>query len=218
MSAGNPLARAWRKLARDGPAGAWQALKWRIYRRKRLIVVARESGALLPAPPRLLVPQDVVVRLATPADADAMAANFPERREQYHQRLTTPGYWCTIAVQQGRVLAHNWFCTVPHLDREMACWIRPGPGEAYFFEGWTTPARRGIGIAHLGLVLALAEVMPAEGIRRSFTFIEEGNLTTRKFHRRYGFHEVGRKSHLRLGPFRFNSRIKPLAGSRRDPA
>ncbi|MBC8329283.1 MAG: GNAT family N-acetyltransferase [Planctomycetes bacterium] len=210
MSLGSALARALRKLRSEGPMGVMRALKWKFYRHKVMIVCRRELALPVFEVKRLMLPERISIVLATLDHLDLMAANFPQKRDWYRQRLQTPGYYCSIALLDGEVLAHNWFCTCPHFDPEMRCEIVPEPGEAYCFEGWCTPEWRGRGISYLGLNHGLEEVLPPLGVDHVVTYLEPSNRPTRKFHKRYGFIDVGRKVHLRLGPLRFNSKIKPL--------
>ncbi len=210
MSRGFLPLRALRKLFREGPMEVLRALKWKFYRHKDLIVCERALDLPIQEPPRLILPEGLVVTLATLDDLDSLAANFPMKREWYRQRLETPGYYCTIARLDGAVLAQQWFCTCPHYDPEMRCLIEPGPREAYCFEGWCLPERRGFGVSHLGMKHCIEEVLPGRDVDRVFTMLEAGNRPTRRFHARYGFQDVGRKRHLRIGPFCFNSKIKPL--------
>ncbi len=216
MSEGNPITRAFRKLRKEGLKGVFEALKWKFYRRKVMIVCTREMGEPLFEVKRLIIPKDMEVVLATLDHLDMMAANFPFKREWYQKRLETPGYYCSLAISDGQVLAHNWFCTCPHWDPEMRTWIRPEPGEAYWFEGWCTPSRRGLGIGHFGMKHCFEDVLPASGVQRIVTFLEPDNRATRKFHKRYGFQDVGVKTHLRLGPLYLNSKVKPLPAKFRD--
>ncbi len=210
MSRQNPVVRAFRKLRDGGLKGVLEALKWKLYRRKVMVVAVREVGAPIEVPKRSMVPPGFRVELATLEHLDMMAANFPHKREWYRERLGTPGYYCSLGIVEGEVIAHNWFCTCPHFDPEMRTWVRPAADEAYWFEGWCTPDRRGMGVGYYAFTHAFEEILPDTPVKRVFTYLEPSNRPTRRIHKRYGFVDTGIKKHLRLGPFYFNSKTKPL--------
>ncbi|RMH03703.1 MAG: N-acetyltransferase [Planctomycetota bacterium] len=210
MSRGGPVVRAWNRLRQEGPRGLARALKWKLWHRRDLILWQRRVGPPLWQPPRLLLPPGTELVGARPEHLEAMAANFPERRKWYARRLADPGYDCSLALCRGEVLAHNWFCTHDHFDPDMLWRVPVGPREVYSFEGWVRPDCRGLGIAHLAFRYAFEVMLPGTDVERVFTLIDRANTATSRLHRRYGFTPAGRKTYLRLGPFRFNSAVRPL--------
>ncbi len=213
MSNKNPVARIVARFRKGGIRGILEVLKWKLFRWKNMVVTIRDVGAPLAEVPRHRS-HSVVFRLATLHDLDAMSFNFPEKRTWYKQRLETPGYWCDLGLEGDVVVAHNWFCTVPHLDPEMDCWVRPKEGQAYWFEGWCLPEWRNRGVSNRGVKHCFEDLFPEMGIREVMTLLEEDNQSTRRLHARYDFRDVGRQVHLRLGPFRFNSPVLSLRKSK----
>ena len=209
MSKKNPFARVSARFQQDGLQGILTALKWKLFRWKSMVVTIRGVDKPLADVPRHRS-QSVVFRLATLKDLDAMAFNFPEKRKWYKKRLETPGYWCDLGLEGNVVVAHNWFCTVPHLDPEMDCWVRPKEGQAYWFEGWCLSEWRNRGVSNRGVKHCFEDLFPDLGIQEVMTLLEEENRATRRLHARYDFQDIGRQIHLRLGPFHINSPILPL--------
>ncbi len=208
-------ARAWRKLRREGFRGVLEALKWKYYRHKDMIWCERDATLPLREYPRVFH-YDMEIRRATIDDLDLLSANFPYKREWYRERLENPDYHCDIAIIDGEVAAHNWFCFNRHFDPEMRCTIELEPGSVYWFEGWCQERYRGHGVGYLGMKFTFERRFPELEVKKVCTLLEKSNRATRRFHRRFHFEDIGRMVHLRIGPFYYNSRIKPLRARDRD--
>ncbi len=209
MNRKEPLALFFQKLKNEGFRGILVALKWKFFRYKNMIVAVRDVSIPMKDVPRHRC-EGIYFRLASLNDLDIMCANFPDKRSWYRKRLETPGYFCDLALFDEEVVAHNWFCTCPHQDPEMRAWIRPGEGQAYWFEGWCREDWRNRGVSNFGIKHSFEELFPSMNIHSVMTLLEEDNLPTRRLHKRYHFADIARQRHFRLGRLYFNTKPKPV--------
>ena len=209
MSPPSPVARIVRRFQQGGMAGLLEAIKWKVFRHKDMVVAIRDVDIPLKTVPRHRC-TGIYFRLATLDDIDIMSANFPHKRKWYRQRLETPGYFCDLAMFEDEVIAHNWFSTCTHIDPEMRCEITPSENQAYWFEGWCREEWRNRGVSNLGVKHCFEDLFPAMGITTVMTLLEENNVPTRRLHRRYNFEDSARRVHLRLGPIYWTSKPKPI--------
>ncbi len=209
MSNKNPLSRLLGRFKKGGLSGILEALKWKFFRHKDMLVAVRDVAIPLKDVPRHRS-KGVYFRLASLEDLDAMVHNFPHKREWYKKRLETPGYFCDLAMFEDEVIAHNWFSTCTHIDPEMRCKITPEKNQAYWFEGWCREEWRNRGVSNLGVKHCFEDLFPEMGITTVMTLLEENNTPTRRLHRRYNFEDTARRIHLRLGPIYWTSKPKAL--------
>lgn len=143
------------------------------------------------------------------ADADHLGPwedEWEHMLEIYRERLESPTGECMYGLIDGKLVSHGWFRTGPHYDHQMRYTFDPGEGGTYWFEGWTSQRARGKGIAILGMNWMFADLFSRpdwQWVTHMQTYYEPDNKNSKRLHDRYGFHEIRRMVHYRIGPFRF---------------
>lgn len=87
------------------------------------------------------------------------------------------------------LLAYGWTTGQPTAFRDLFE-IRPGPGEAYFYDYFTHPDHRGRGCYPL-LLAGIANVLAAEGRQAAWIAVSEANTSSWRGVHKAGFRHAG---------------------------
>ncbi len=167
----------------------------------------------------------VLVRLATPADLPlVLEASDPRRTAAAVERRLERGDRCFLALDAaGRAVHSRWLSTerayIPELRMDMAL----GPGEAYFYDGYTRVDQRGRGVDAAVRCFIFAWLRAA-GFARAYSYVLGDNPVGQRAASRWQTPTgtVWALSLLRMAPLVWGHRrvARPLlvrrAGGRRD--
>lgn len=196
------------QLLRDeGPLGLADRLLSRLGMHRLVVLEQRLDPTVLaafPARPSSLA--ELALGEASEADLDALAAlraadhaevtaalgRPPEPVEALLRRLFAHGDRCFVAREGERVIAALWVARGPTQVRVryLLCELALSPGDAYVYDVFTAPERRGRGVvtalyAHVALALA------ASGSERAVMLVRVHNTANLRAAARAGYARLG---------------------------
>jgi hypothetical protein len=137
----------------------------------RLVFFARE---LDDGPTGVEAPAGIEIRLAAVTDiSQLVSAGRPDPR--LASERFARGDRCVIAVDGAGAVPHSrWVTSIPTPIPELRMSIRPRPGEAYFYDGYTRPEARGGGLD--GVVRrSIFDMLRADRCRRVYSYVRGDN-------------------------------------------
>ncbi len=208
----HPLSKAVGLLREKGPARVPLVLlrlaTSRVVRFGRVVFFVRELDGQWNAPD---APAGIAVRLGSPSElARLVSARPPEAglADRFAQRFHR-GDLCIVAVEaDGAVARSSWVATTPTWIPELDMDIVLRPGEAYLYDGYTTPdaRRRGIDGAVRCFVF---DMLRAAGFTRVYSYCRGDNAPALRAANRWQT-RLGELSFVRL------LGLEPRVISRRD--
>jgi ribosomal protein S18 acetylase RimI-like enzyme len=141
---------------------------------------------LSPPLPRHPAPTNSVFRRATVEDAAAYARDIgTDSEDSFVERLSRDTH-CYLVMTDELIVHATWVTTSAAWTREVRRYFKPPLGEAYIYESFTRAEARGQGAYPFALV-AIAEELAGDGIRRMWVGVEAGNTPSIKAVRKAGF-------------------------------
>ncbi|MFM7085657.1 MAG: N-acetyltransferase family protein [Cyanobium sp.] len=204
------LLRAWTTLRHEGLRAFWFG-SWAVLGYRRLLVLRRPLSTPIPA----CIPS-LPVAIAWLGLNDVIAYQALRSEicvEAVTQRLVA-GDRCLVAWHEDVIVGVMWGSTIraqsPYLGRDLEL----APGEAFQFDGFTSPAARGQGIAP-SLSMAWLRHLREEGHSAAIRLTLPENNAALRAHAKAGYRVIGIVRSLKLGPWRFHAPFQALSSS--DP-
>ena len=174
-------------LGEQGPFRfSFRLLPWLLRRR---YLAFTHSLDVIPAPSS--GPEGLVVSLAGPADAPALARFRPGFYPPgLVDRRLRAGHLCFLAAQEGRLVHVRWFFTGPVFLPYLRRMLILAPGEVYSDEAYTAAGQRGLGIhGRAGILIRLR--LREMGFRRYTSLIASWNKAPLRTMARLGVRPAG---------------------------
>ena len=192
------LARAITIAREEGPRVLFAKVVAEIGCHRRLLRLERDlSEPIVDHQPRV----PVVIDLLRPDELDPYLALRTDATASDLAARLAAGAICFVARQGGRAVAVCWTSTRDTRNVFFDCPVRVRPGEAYFFDAFTDPASRGLGIAPAICARQLHHCRDA-GLARAFRLTAPYNASAVRAHGKSGFRPVGVIGRVALGSWR----------------
>jgi hypothetical protein len=137
----------------------------------RVVVFMRDLDGERSAPE---VPAGLQLRLASPSEASRLISGGRPDLSLAEQRFRR-GDRCVVAVASDGALVHSrWVTEIPTSIPELKMDIRPGPYDAYIYDGYTSPAARGLGIDAV-VRCFIFDLLRAEKVKRVYSYVRGNN-------------------------------------------
>ena len=173
------------RLRRRGPGEVGKALagSTRAFRRSHGVIRFLErSTEEAPGPTSV----GLVVRRATPADADAYARDIAtDSRFTFVGRIGD-GTECYLALEGDRIVHATWVTTSAAWIGELGRYFVPEGGSAYVYESYTSPPARGRGIYPV-VLRHIALALRDEGVRTLWIGVGADNAPSIRAIQKAGF-------------------------------
>jgi hypothetical protein len=119
-------------------------------------------------------PDGLQLRLASPSDACRLISGGRPDLALTEERFRR-GDRCVVAVAPDGSLPHSrWITEIATPIPELKMHIRPRPHEAYFYDGYTRPAARGLGIDAVARCF-IFDMLRAEKVNRVYSYVRGDN-------------------------------------------
>lgn len=120
------------------------------------------------------VPAGLQLRLASPSEASRLISGGRPDLSLAEERFRR-GDRCVVAVAPDGSLVHSrWVTEIATSIPELNMAIRPGPDEAYIYDGYTSPAARGLGIDAV-VRCFIFDMLRAEKAKRVYSYVRGNN-------------------------------------------
>lgn len=167
------------------------------------------NAAEAPPPPAR---QDLTFREAARGDAARYVQDIGTESETTFRRRLRDDVRCFLVLSGERIVHSSWLTTSGAWTREIAATIVPPRGDAYLYESFTAPDRRGEGIYPFALASILRHV-GEEGVVQVWIGVTSDNLPSVRAIAKAGFVEAFRIGFSRrLGRVRLADPEGPRAG------
>lgn len=193
--------------------GLWNRTGHRFIRKIELDVMRRPVSLpnfKLPTGRRSPVadPEDWDMDDCTQAIVDQCVGLFPDDKIAHFRKMADdPAVWFPIRMREdGECWGYMMQSERPIQDPLYRFTIPIREREVYQFDGWVHPDYRGRLIAMMGTNWVL-DKRRAQGIEGIVVTVRKNDAPAQKYHRRFGFEQIGVVVHWRIGPWRLN-RIK----------
>ena len=164
----------------------WERARDEISSSSRLIVFARPTAEIAAAE------QDLELRRARPDDAALYARAIGTDAPRTFRRRLSNDTWCYLVVETSSILHATWCTTTGAWTRELRCYLKPPPGDAYVYESFTRGDARGRGVYPFAL-RGIANDLQGSGIGKVWVAADETNHASRRAITKAGFevhHEI----------------------------
>lgn len=131
-------------------------------------------------------PKDVIVRQATPADAEAYARDIATDSPFTFVSRLGDGTACYLALDGDRLVHATWVTTRAAWIGELGRYFVPEPGSAYVYESFTSPDVRGRGI-YPAVLRHIALATGDEGVRTLWIGVGSDNGSSIRAIEKAGF-------------------------------